>query len=179
MKKVKNQLQRMETRLLQWAGFYSYGILRMSIGFIYILFGVLKFFPNHSPAEQLAVDTIEVVSSGFLTGNPALLSLAAFEVGLGLCLLFNYRLRLAVYLAIGHMLGTFLPFFFFPDQAFAGHPLSLSLPGQYIIKNLVLLAAFLVLYSKTARRESKIIRMSPSVSAGEEVRYGCSVSGKK
>ena len=165
MRKVKNQIQRMENRLLQLADIYSYSILRMSIGIIYVLFGVLKFFPSHSPAEKLAVDTIEILSFGFVSGSPALLSLAAFETGIGLCLLFNCRLRLAIYVAIGHMLGTFLPLFLFPEQAFAGHPLSLSLVGQYIIKNFVVTGAFFVLYSKTARRESKIIRMSSSISA--------------
>ena len=165
MRKVEKQLQRIETKLLQWADIYSYRILGMSIGIIYILFGALKFFPNHSPAEQLAVDTIEVLSFGLFSGSPALLTLAIFETGLGLCLLFNYRLRLAIYLAVVHMLGTFLPFFFFPEQAFAGHPLSLSLLGQYIIKNFVVVGAFLVLYTKTAKRESKIIKMSPSISA--------------
>ena len=168
MRKVKNQLERMETRLLEWAGFYSHSILRMSIGIIYVLFGVLKFFPNHSPAERLAVDTIEILSFGFLSGSTALLSLAALEAGLGLCLLFNYRLRLVIYLAVGHMLGTFLPLYLFPEQAFAGHPLSLSLLGQYIIKNFVVIGAFLVLYAKTVRKESKIIRMSSSVSAGDK-----------
>ena len=159
MKEVVNKLYRVESKLLKWADAYCYSILRMSIGFIYTLFGILKFFPSHSPAEQLAVNTIEELSIGLLSGNAAILSLAVFETGLGLCLIFHYRLRLAVYVAVGHMLGTFLPFFFFPEQAFTSQ-LSLSLLGQYIIKNFVVVGALFVLYAKSAKRESKVIMMA-------------------
>ena len=68
MKEAANQLQRVEARLLEWADVHSYSILKGSIGLVYALFGALKFFPNHSPAEQLAVDTIEKLSTGFFPG---------------------------------------------------------------------------------------------------------------
>ena len=125
------------------------------IGMVYALFGGLKFFPSHSPAEQLAVDTIEKLSTGLLSGNAALLSLAALETGLGLCLIFHCRLRLAVYVAVGHMLGTF-----FPEQAFIGSPMSLSLLGQYIFKNAVIVGALLVVYAKSERRQGKVVMMA-------------------
>ena len=162
MRKVEKQLQRMETKFLQWADFCSYSILRMSIGIIYVLFGILKFFPNHSPAEQLAVDTIEILSLGLFSGSPALLSLAVIETGIGLCLLFHYRLRLTIYLAIGHMFGTFLPFFFFPEQTFAESLYSLNLVGQYIIKNLVFVGGLFVLYTKSAKKQGRVIMMPTS-----------------
>lgn len=165
MKETVNQLQQVEARLLAWAEIYSYSILRVSIGVIYALFGALKFFPSHSPAEQLAVETIEKLSIGILSGNAALLSLAMLETGLGLCLIFYYRLRLTVYLAIGHMLGTFLPFFFFPEQALTGTQFSLSLVGQYIIKNFVVVGALLVVFAKSAKRDGKAIIMVTSTEA--------------
>ena len=80
--------------------------------------------------------------------SAALLSLAALEMELGLCLIFHYRLRLAVYVTVRHMLRTFLPFFFLPEQAFIGSPMSLSLLGQYIFKNGVIVGALLVVYAK-------------------------------
>ena len=160
MKEVVSQLQRVEAKFLEWAEYYSYSVLRVSIGMVYALFGGLKFFPSHSPAGQVAVDTIEKLSTGLLSGNAALLSLAALETGLGLCLIFRWRLRLAVYVAVGHMLGTFFPLFFFPEQAFTGSPLSLSLLGQYIFKNAVIVGALLVVYAKSARRQGKVVTMA-------------------
>lgn len=160
MKEVVSQLQRVEAKFLEWAEAYSYSILRVSIGMVYALFGSLKFFPNHSPAEELAVDTIEKLSTGLLPGDAALLSLAVLETGLGLCLIFHCRLRLIVYVAVGHMLGTFLPLFFFPEQAFTGFPLSPSLLGQYIFKNAVIVGALLVVYAKSARRQCKVVMMA-------------------
>lgn len=91
------------------------------------------------------------------------------ETVLGLCLIFHYRLRMAVYLAVGHMLGTFLPFFFFPEQAFTGFPLSLSLVGQYIIKNFIVVGALLVVYAKSAKMEGKVIMMAASKEAAVSI----------
>ena len=55
------------------------------------------------------------------------------------------------------MLGTFLPFLFFPDQAFTGSPISMSLLGQYIFKNGVIVGALLVVYAESAKRQAKLI----------------------
>lgn len=167
MNEAVTRLRRIETKFLKWTESYSLIFLRVSIGIIYALFGVLKFFPNYSPAEPLAINTIEALSFGMLAGNSALLSLAVFETGLGLCIIFQYRLRLTIYLTIGHMLGTFLPLVFFPDQVFTALPLSLSLVGQYIIKNFVIVGALLVLYSKSAKGQGKVIVMSNSKKAPE------------
>lgn len=166
MKEVVNQFERIEAKFLKWTATYSIIFLRVSIGTIYVLFGALKFFPNYSPAEPLAIDTIEVLSFGLLAGNSALLSLAVFETVLGLSVIFNYRLRLIIYLTIGHMLGTFLPLIFFPEQVFTTFPLSLSLVGQYIIKNFIIVGALLVLYSKSAKGNTKVIVMDSSEGTG-------------
>lgn len=156
MKKFLNKIQQVENQLLKCAETYGDSILRVSVGIVYVIFGTLKFFSSYSPAEKLAIRTIEELSHGLLAGNHALLSLALFETGLGLCLVFHYRLRLSVYLAAAHMLCTFLPLFFFPEEVFTQHPLSLSLLGQYIIKNSVFLGVLTVLYAKTVKRRHTI-----------------------
>ncbi|MHA6248978.1 hypothetical protein ACXYMU_13635 [Pontibacter sp. CAU 1760] len=96
-----------------------------------------------------------------LSGKAALLALATFETALGFCLTFRYRLRLAVYLAAGHMLSTFLPLLFFPDETFTGFPVSLSLVGQYIFKNFVLLSALLVVYARSVKQTVKPAKPGP------------------
>lgn len=138
---------------------FSHNILRFNIGFIYFIFGVLKFFPNSSPAEQLAISTIEEISFSLISGSTALLLLAVVETLLGLCILFNYHLQWAIYVALLHMVGTFLPLYLFPEQDFSDFPVSISLMGQYIIKNLVIVSALLVLYSKISQKQSNVIQM--------------------
>ena len=157
MEKVMNQFVLLESKLLQWTDVNSHRFLRWSIGAIYVMYGGLKFFPHHSPAEQLAVDTIEKLTLGVFSGTPALLSLAIMETLLGLCLLFGYRLKWVVYLAVGHMMGTFLPIFFFPEQVFTTSPLSLTLVGQYILKNIVIIGALFVLYAKSVKKKGRVV----------------------
>ena len=152
-----HQIMLLEGKLLRWADANSHRFLRWSIGAIYFMYGGLKFFPLHSPAEQLAVDTIEKLTLGVSSGTPALFSLAIMETLLGLCLLFGYRLKWIVYLAVGHMMGTFLPIFLFPEQVFTTSPLSLSLVGQYILKNLVIIGALFVLYAKSVKKQGRVV----------------------
>jgi uncharacterized membrane protein YphA (DoxX/SURF4 family) len=162
MKKLLYQINTIEARLLKWADVNSHAFLRWSIGMIYILYGGLKFFPNHSPAEQLAVDTIEKLSFGLFSGTPAQITLAIMETVLGLCLVSGWRLRWTVYAAIAHMMGTFLPVFFFPEVVFTSAPTSLSLEGQYILKNFIIVGAFFVLYAKTVKKQSKVLYLYSS-----------------
>lgn len=162
MEKVVHQFRLAETKVLRWADANSHRFLRWSIGLIYIMYGGLKFFPHHSPAEQLAVDTIEKLTFGLFSGTPALITLAIMETLLGLCLLFGFRLKLITFLAIGHMMGTFMPMFFFPEQVFTSAPLSLSLVGQYILKNLVIVGALFVLYAKSVKKQGKVIYLRSS-----------------
>jgi uncharacterized membrane protein YphA (DoxX/SURF4 family) len=153
MEKVLSNMRMLEMKLVEWAEANSFHLLRLSIGIIYIMYGVLKFFPNHSPAEQLAVDTIQKLSMNLFSGAPALFSLAIMETLIGLCFIFRYHLKWVICLAVGHMLGTFLPLFFFPEQAFTAAPISFSLVGQYIIKNLVIVSALFVLYLRAVKKE--------------------------
>lgn len=159
-----------------WADKNSHHYLRVIIGLIYILYGGLKFFPSHSPAEQLAVDTIAKLTFGILSGTPAQFLLALIETALGLCLVFGCRLRWTVYAAIAHMMGTFLPILFFPEVVFSNAPLSLSLEGQYILKNFIIVGALFVLFAKTVTKQSKIIYLNASL---EQEEYPDFVPNKK
>ncbi len=119
----------------------SYHILRLSLGLVYFHFGILKFFPDLSPAELLASQTIMRLTSGWLDAQTALFYLAILECTLGLFLLFNVCMRVAFVLFLFHMLGTFLPLFVLPELTFKIAPLAPTMEGQYILKNIVFVAA--------------------------------------
>lgn len=122
------------TRLLRWA-----------IGINYFWFGALKFFNGLSPAETLAKDTIRVLTLGLIPDEVNLMLLAIWEVGIGIIFLSGHFIRFGTNAAIVHMIFTFMPLFFFPDVSFSHAPYGFTIVGQYIVKNLVFLAALLII----------------------------------
>jgi len=120
---------------------YSYHAVRIVLGLVYFHFGILKFFPDLSPAELLASQTIMRMSGGMLDANTALFYLAIMECALGLALIFNVCMRAAFVLFVFHMIGTFAPLVVLPELTFRIAPLAPTMEGQYIIKNIVFVAA--------------------------------------
>jgi uncharacterized membrane protein YkgB len=120
-------------------------LLRLSIGAIFLWFGVLKFFPGLSPAEKLVTDTIQQVTFGIFSGNQISMGLAIWETLIGFGLILGKYMRLTLLLLFLQLPGTFLPVFLFPDQVFDWIPLVPTLKGQYIFKNIVLIAAGIIL----------------------------------
>lgn len=116
-------------------------LLAISIGLVYLWFGALKFFPDLSPAEGLAKSTVHVLTFGLIPDGVALILLALWETWIGIFLVFNVARKTVVFMALVHIIFTFTPFVFFPDQVFSGGMPFLTLLGQYIIKNLIIIAA--------------------------------------
>jgi uncharacterized membrane protein YkgB len=121
-------------------------LLSISISIVYFWFGFLKFFPELSPAEYLAKTTIDLLSFNLIPSNISILLLAFWECIIAVCLIFIKTRRIAVILALVHMLGTFTPFILLPLETHTTSFYSLTLVGQYIIKNIVLISALLVVY---------------------------------
>ena len=119
--------------------------LRLSLAIVFLWFGALKFFPGSSPAEDLATRTLTALSGGALSPDIALPVLATWECLIGLGLLTGRFLRVTLLLLYVQMLGTLTPLALFPQEVFARFPYMPTLEGQYIIKNLVLISAGVVL----------------------------------
>ncbi|RLV64311.1 NapU3 [Streptomyces sp. CBMAI 2042] len=117
-------------------------VLRVCIGLIFCWFGVLKFFPGASAAEDFAIGAMTELTLGFIPAPVCLLLLAVLETGIGLALLTGLLLRWALAAFFLHMAGVFLSLLVLPDAAWhtAAVP---TLEGQYVIKNIVLVAACL------------------------------------
>lgn len=118
--------------------------LRVSLGIIFFWFGVLKFFPGLSPAQDLAANTISLLSFGLVGPSVSVPVLAAWECVIGLGLLHGGYLRSTLLLLWLQMLGTLTPLVLFPSETFTRFPYAPTLEGQYIIKNLVLISAAIV-----------------------------------
>ncbi|MFS4466787.1 hypothetical protein [Maribacter sp. 2210JD10-5] len=121
-------------------------LLSLSLGIVYLWFGTLKFFPELSPAEGLAIDTIHELTFGVVPQGLSIILLALVEVLIGISFLFNIYRKQMILVALAHLVCTFTPLFFFSEISFNGSPIALTLVGQYIIKNLVLVAVLLSIF---------------------------------
>lgn len=137
-------LKTLDRAVTRWLARYSIALLRISLGIIFFWFGVLKFFPGASPAEQLATRTIEVLTFGVVEEQLSLPILAAWEVLIGLGLILHRWMRATLSLLLVQMMGTVAPLFLFPEATWTRFPVAGTLEGQYIIKNLVLVTGALV-----------------------------------
>jgi uncharacterized membrane protein YphA (DoxX/SURF4 family) len=135
---------RTDARITGWMARYGIPLLRVSLGIVFFWFGVLKFFPGLSPAQDLAGRTIEVLTFGLVKPNVSVYILAVWECLIGLGLVFGVFLRATLLLLFLQMPGTITPLFLFPHEAFTIIPWVPTLEGQYIIKNLVIISAGLV-----------------------------------
>ncbi len=139
------RIDRLETTVTGWLDRYSVGALRISLGVVFFWFGILKFVPGASPAQDLAVRTIDLLTFGLIPADVSLALLATWECLIGIGLITGKLLRTALLLQLLQMLGTITPLFFFPDETFLRFPYAPTLEGQYIIKNIVLVTAALVI----------------------------------
>lgn len=119
--------------------------LRWSLGFIYLWFGALKFFPNLSSAENLAGETLQIMTFGYLMPHISLPLLALWETAIGLALLTEKFQRAALISLYFHVAGTLVPLVLLPEQTWSYPLLAASLEGQYIFKNLITIGAALVI----------------------------------
>jgi uncharacterized membrane protein YphA (DoxX/SURF4 family) len=138
---------RLDARITRWMARYGILFLRISMGIIFLWFGALKFFPGLSPAAGLATRTIERLTFGLIAPDVSIIILATWESLIGLGLITGYFIRATLLLLFLQMLGTISPIFFFPKEVFTILPYAPTLEGQYILKNMVLISAGLVIGS--------------------------------
>jgi uncharacterized membrane protein YphA (DoxX/SURF4 family) len=136
---------RLDRRVTQTMADHGLMLLRLALGIVFFWFGVLKFFPGASPAEDLAGQTIETLTFGAIPQDVALRILAVWESAIGIGLIAGRWMRAVLLLLFVQMLGTVTPLFLFSSETFTVFPVAPTLEGQYIIKNIVLVSAAIVL----------------------------------
>jgi putative oxidoreductase len=139
--------QRVDAALHRFLRAHSIAALRVVLGLLILAFGVLKFFPGVSPVEELTKMTTDKLSFGLVPGHVAIVVVAALETLIGLLLITGRLLRVAIYLLFGQLIGILAPLVLFTDRLFAGPHSAPTLEGQYVIKDLILVAAGFVVAS--------------------------------
>lgn len=137
---LQTKFDQIDRSITEWMAKYGLRVLRIALGFIFFWFGALKLFPGLSPAEDL------VRQSTFFV-NPAWFYplLAVWEMTIGIGLMFGLFMRLTLLLLFLQMPGAFLPLFIVPEKVWTVFPYGLTIEGQYIFKNFILIGAGLVL----------------------------------
>jgi uncharacterized membrane protein YphA (DoxX/SURF4 family) len=148
---------------------HVYTVIRLSVGLLYFWFGFLKFpfVPGGSPADALVASWRAVIAP-----ETFMLILAIFETTMGALLLLGIGVRVVSAVLLFHVLGTFATMVVGSDQIFnRGYGLySLTLAGQYVVKNVLLLAAFFALATTRPRRYPRWSFITPgAMTAGGRV----------
>jgi uncharacterized membrane protein YkgB len=138
-------LERVDRAITGWMARNGITLLRISLGIVFLWFGVLKFFPTLSPAETLASQTILKLTFNHVGPSLSMPVLASWECLIGLGLLTRVAMRVTLLLLFVQMSATLLALFFFPAEMFTLVPFVPTLTGQYILKNLVLISAGIVI----------------------------------
>lgn len=139
-----NKLLSFEQKTYAWMAKNGFVLLRISIGIVFLWYGIQKFFPGVSSAEELATRTIEMMTFGMVKQTVSLPLLAAWEAFLGITFITGRLMRIAVPLLFLQMIGTLMPLFLFPSETFESIPFVPTLVGQYIFKNIVVITGVMV-----------------------------------
>lgn len=131
---------------------------RSALGLVFIWFGALKTFGELSPAYDLVAATVY-----WFTPEIVVPILGIWEVLIGVAFLVPSRTRIALLLLLPQMPGTFLPLIMLPEVCFTVAPFGLTLEGQYIIKNLVIISCALIIGGTALRRTDAESTTAPSV----------------
>lgn len=156
MNKVAEKIRGFDRWFINFLNRSSLTILRMSLAIIFIWFGALKPF-GQSPAVDLIKKTVY-----WLDPDVFIPILGVWEMAIGICLLFAPLIRVGLFLLALQMPGTFLPLVLLPEICFINFPFDLTLEGQYIVKNLVLIGAGLVVGSRLVPLEKVARPDSPA-----------------
>ncbi|MBM3193989.1 MAG: DoxX family membrane protein [Chlamydiae bacterium] len=115
--------------------------MRLSLGVIFIWFGILKIL-GVSPIEELVRKTAFLINEHLFV-----VLLGYWELLIGICFIIKRLNRFAIGLFFLQIPGTFIPLFTNPADCFTFFPYGLTLEGQYIFKNFVLIAGALYVFS--------------------------------
>jgi uncharacterized membrane protein YphA (DoxX/SURF4 family) len=139
------RFENLDRHITDWMAKNGVTLLRISVGIVFFWFGVLKFVPGLSPADELATRTISVLTFGIVPPEVSRPVLAAWECLIGLGLISGLFIRATLLLLFVQMMGTITPLVLFSHETWTIFPIAPTLEGQYILKNIVLITAALVI----------------------------------
>jgi uncharacterized membrane protein YphA (DoxX/SURF4 family) len=121
-------------------------LLRLALAAVFVWFGALK-LAGVSPVHELIAQTLP-----FVDADLAVLALGGVEVAIGLVLAVGILPRITLLVLAGHLAGTFLTFLTASELMWGSNFLELTADGEFVVKNVVLISAALVLIGIYSRK---------------------------
>jgi uncharacterized membrane protein YkgB len=145
---VRSPIERIDRRVTDFLDRYGILALRIALGVVYVWFGALKVI-DRSPVEDFVRDTVFFLPDG----QYIVYGMGAWEIVIGMGLLFPVALRLTLAMLWLQLGGTFLALVVLPDRCFQDYnPLLLTTLGEFVVKNIVLITAGLAIGSTVRSR---------------------------
>jgi uncharacterized membrane protein YkgB len=143
--------ERVDTAVVAFLREHALTVLRIALAVVFIWFGALKVI-DRSPVYDLVADTVF-----FLPGSFVVPAFGVLEIAIGAGLLLGVGLRVVLLLLFLQMAGTFLVFVTQPGESFQdGNPLLLTTTGEFVLKNVVLIAAGLAVGATVSRSRRQV-----------------------
>lgn len=163
---LKRTLASLDAHLIVWTRLHSITLLRLAVGIVYVWFGVLKLFPGLSPAEPLIRGAYDFLPDVLM--HPFIVFVGTLEVLIGVLFVYGKLPRITTTLMLMQMAGAMSPIILAPHLLWVNFPLVYTLEGQYVVKDIILIAAALVFNAATSRRlpgtrSSNLIRATSEV----------------
>lgn len=136
---------------------HSVTVLRIAVGAVFLGFGVLKFFPDVSPAESLTTATTHQLTLGLVPAGIGIVAIATLECFIGVSLIAGRWMRAAIWLLAIEFVGILSPIVLLPGRLFAGPHGAPTLEGQYVLKDVILVGAGMVI-AAVAFRGGRLVR---------------------
>ena len=130
---------------------HSVAVLRVAVGAVFLGFGVLKYFPGVSPAQNLTEATTHILFFGLIPGRAAMIAVATLECFIGAALIAGRPMRLTLWLLTFEFVGILSPLVLLPARLFSGPHHAPTLEGQYVLKDVILVGAAMVIAAATFR----------------------------
>lgn len=115
----------------------SLPLARCALFVVYFWFGLLKVI-GESPASAMVAE-LQMKTLPFLATDTFIVLFGVLEMFIGLAFLIPRAERIAIGVMVAHLVTTMMPLVLMPDAVWTGF-LVPTLEGQYIIKNIALLA---------------------------------------
>ena len=143
-----HRLREFDRRLASWMERWGHRIHRLTLAFAFLWLGMLKVVGHHS-ATSLIAHTVY-----FASPEVVVPILGLWEVAIAICLVIHPLARLAILLLAIRLPGTLLALVLRADVCFVEFPLVPSVEGQYLVKDILLFGAALVI-GGTIREEQR------------------------
>lgn len=127
-----------DLRIIRFFRRYSIPAARFGLFVVFFWFGILKII-EFSPAEPL-VEALFAHMIHFMSFSTFIIVFGLYEMLIGILFLIKGMERIVLPLLLLHMIMTFLPLVLLPTVTWTAFAVP-TLEGQYIIKNLVIIAA--------------------------------------